>query len=195
MLKANLERVPDKNDPTKKVASYSMFVPSEPELRKMDLTQPPPLPAERTYGRTWCEDKTQKKGNYWWQDKQGRTCEDYVKDKLCTKSGLVGAGWNKQGGMISDQAVDGIDAFDACCKCGGGSNALCHVAWEDAPLKDGMVTCDPLTGDKVKCTRPRPESDPELKKVGSCNVPAAANPPSNPTSKPPAKTATKPPAK
>ena len=95
--------------------------------------------------------------------------------------------------MVADQrGADGMDAFDACCKCGGGSNVLCHVPWETAPLKDGAVTCDPLTGDKVRCTRARPESDPELQKVGSCTAPTT--PPTLGT-KPPTKPAPKPPPK
>ena len=79
-----------------------------------------------------------------WTDVDGVTCDKYVNDHYCTKGGKYGAGWKQRWGTATGFAdADGIDAFRACCGCGGGSIPIVPQCgnldgWVD---KDGL-TCD-----------------------------------------------------
>jgi len=55
-----------------------------------------------------------------WKDAAGWTCRFYSAMNWCTPLGKVGAGWDVHKGSLSDSAVDGVDALQACCECGGG---------------------------------------------------------------------------
>lgn len=54
-----------------------------------------------------------------WKDKAGDACANYGYG-WCTKEGGIGPSWRAEHGHISDYAHDGVDAFHACCACGGG---------------------------------------------------------------------------
>lgn len=58
-----------------------------------------------------------------WTSSTGLTCQEYANKKLCTQSGGHGSWWNFDWGTIADKAVNGIDALQACCLCGGGTTA------------------------------------------------------------------------
>lgn len=56
-----------------------------------------------------------------WGDTLASTCADYKTFSWCTSSGGYGSGWDSSSlGDFSLYAVNGIDATDACCHCGGG---------------------------------------------------------------------------
>ena len=60
--------------------------------------------------------------NYVWVAQNGKTCEDYEIEKLCTSDGGYGVGWDPTLlGEFADYANNGVDATQACCVCGGGS--------------------------------------------------------------------------
>jgi len=88
--------------------------PKRPEYK------PPPTPQDQTVwtdsvGRQ-CVDK-----DYGWADSVGLTCWDYVDRQGCTDSGGYGSGWSSSAGTFADYAVNGVDASQACCLCGGGA--------------------------------------------------------------------------
>ena len=53
-------------------------------------------------------------------DSEGEGCDDHVTFGYCVDGGY-GPGWDATWGQFSDYAVDGIDASQACCACGGGN--------------------------------------------------------------------------
>jgi hypothetical protein len=55
-----------------------------------------------------------------WVDSWGEGCVPYFTKGYCNSSGY-GPGWESSWGNFSDWAVDGIDAGQACCACGGGN--------------------------------------------------------------------------
>ena len=55
-----------------------------------------------------------------WVSSTGQTCKDYQLGKLCTPAGEYGDNWDSALGTFADYAVDGTDASEACCFCGGG---------------------------------------------------------------------------
>mmetsp|Transcript_58125 Transcript_58125/g.138305 ORF Transcript_58125/g.138305 Transcript_58125/m.138305 type:complete len:334 (-) Transcript_58125:203-1204(-) len=57
-----------------------------------------------------------------WADILGRTCSDYYHSQLCTASGGPGAGWKDSKGGLASAGKNGIDASQACCRCGGGTH-------------------------------------------------------------------------
>ena len=60
-----------------------------------------------------------------WKSKDGSTCDNYVKQHMCTEDGLPGEGWDGAFGTFADWADDaGMDAAQACCACGGGTEQL-----------------------------------------------------------------------
>jgi len=72
-------------------------------------------PIWKSLTRTVCDDYP--KG---WDDTAGRTCEDYVSKKLCTKEGEYGENWEMHWGPFSLYGQKGQTALGACCGCGGG---------------------------------------------------------------------------
>ena len=61
-----------------------------------------------------------------WTDSSGVSCVQYAKMAYCTADGKPGAGWQQSAwGMAVGYAdPDGVDAFGACCACGGAGAAL-----------------------------------------------------------------------
>jgi hypothetical protein len=57
-----------------------------------------------------------------WRDKDEARCIDYADYYYCQNGGY-GPGWDESWGPFSDYAVDGIDASQACCACGGGTSS------------------------------------------------------------------------
>jgi hypothetical protein len=57
-----------------------------------------------------------------WRDKDDARCIDYADYYYCQNGGY-GSGWHESWGPFSDYAVDGIDASQACCACGGGTSS------------------------------------------------------------------------
>merc|ERR1712217_921315 len=56
-----------------------------------------------------------------WRSSTHASCKDYADRKWCTKSGGYGTGWDfNQFVNFAKWAVNGIDASQACCECGGG---------------------------------------------------------------------------
>eukprot|EP00463_Aulacantha_scolymantha_P001904 TRINITY_DN253_c0_g1_i1.p1 TRINITY_DN253_c0_g1~~TRINITY_DN253_c0_g1_i1.p1 ORF type:complete len:248 (-),score=21.34 TRINITY_DN253_c0_g1_i1:186-929(-) len=57
-----------------------------------------------------------------WASKSNHTCQDYKDHDFCTIDGTYGKNWKVEIlGAISDWAnKNGVDAFSACCNCGGG---------------------------------------------------------------------------
>ena len=60
-----------------------------------------------------CEDSPS-----YWQDSEGRSCDDYVSGQLCTSDGQHGPNWSQFWGSFADFAMHGIAAPQACCGCG-----------------------------------------------------------------------------
>lgn len=58
-----------------------------------------------------------------WADNEGSSCEEYVKDRLCTATGGYGDGWDAEWGTFFDFTKDGKTAVEACCGCGGGTRS------------------------------------------------------------------------
>mmetsp|Transcript_50092 Transcript_50092/g.119180 ORF Transcript_50092/g.119180 Transcript_50092/m.119180 type:complete len:1195 (-) Transcript_50092:93-3677(-) len=80
-----------------------------------------------------------------WEDSTGDSCEEYATAKYC-ENGKIGSGWNEQWGKIADYAVNGKDASEMCCICGGGNPSgevpkgeqHCFnypVLWQDSKLQ------------------------------------------------------------
>jgi len=55
-----------------------------------------------------------------WTDASGWDCFFMEDNGWCTPEGKHGPGWDTAWGVLSNFAVDGVDAFQACCSCGGG---------------------------------------------------------------------------
>jgi len=57
-----------------------------------------------------------------WSDVQGNTCAAYIERKLCTDTGGYGPNWNPEARLTFHHWADlnGFDASEACCSCGGG---------------------------------------------------------------------------
>ena len=51
----------------------------------------------------------------------------FEENAWCTAHGTHGSGWNLDWGTLAMSAVGGIDAFKACCACGGGGKNLLTV--------------------------------------------------------------------
>jgi len=60
-----------------------------------------------------CKDKIEG-----WKDSLGYTCAEYVENEYCTPSKGYGVGWEEGFGAFASYEVNGIDATEACCKCG-----------------------------------------------------------------------------
>lgn len=57
-----------------------------------------------------------------WVSTSGANCDDYEIMQLCTDVGDYGVGWVSGWGTFIDWASDGVDATQACCFCGGGTD-------------------------------------------------------------------------
>merc|ERR1719424_2459886 len=71
--------------------------------------------------------------NTGWIDNEGDNCAAYRNSKWC-ENGAVSSGWEADWGELSEYAVGGLSASDACCDCGGGGEAgECHdmSGWAD----------------------------------------------------------------
>lgn len=55
-----------------------------------------------------------------WTDSGGDGCGTYLENSWCTNDCIDGLGWNPNWGSFHHFAIDGHDACDACCDCGGG---------------------------------------------------------------------------
>lgn len=69
-----------------------------------------------------------------WQDAEGDTCDTYFAQSFCTHTGAPGPLWTQSWGDLSQFAVQGRSAREACCTCGGGTTIACTDApgWTDA---------------------------------------------------------------
>ena len=75
---------------------------------------------------------------YVWIAQNGKTCEDYEVEKLCTSDGGFGTGWDQRLlGEFADYAnTEGVDATQACCVCGGGSGGTQVCSAESSTVVD-----------------------------------------------------------
>jgi hypothetical protein len=84
-----------------------------------------------------------------WTDAVGDGCDKWVQWDWCDATGAAGPGWNTSWGNMSDFAVAGVAAGEACCGCGGSGGGeppdtplvtTCnnHPSWVD----DMGSTCD-----------------------------------------------------
>ena len=62
-----------------------------------------------------------------WSDSTGKTCFEYEQLNLCTPAGDYGSGWDSALGTFAEYKVQGVDASQACCACGGGSGGAAAV--------------------------------------------------------------------
>lgn len=74
-----------------------------------------------------------------WISSDGSTCRDYAERSACTVDGSYGVGWHSGLGHFEDYAVDGIDARQACCVCGGGDADQTEVAARREAIRRGAV--------------------------------------------------------
>jgi hypothetical protein len=90
-----------------------------------------------------------------WVDAYGLSCQTNCDDRstgcylsckagkpCCTTDGDQGAGWDPAWGTLESQGVDGIDATQACCICGGGTitgTAVPTTSPTDAPTNTPTV--------------------------------------------------------
>jgi len=56
-----------------------------------------------------------------WKSTTSNTCSDYSERQWCTLDGGYGTGWKPEYVDFAKWAVNGVDASQACCACGGGS--------------------------------------------------------------------------
>eukprot|EP01046_Picozoa_sp_COSAG06_P047349 COSAG06_NODE_6871_length_2735_cov_2.515554_1_plen_360_part_10 len=56
-----------------------------------------------------------------WVSNDGTPCSSYETMGFCTPTGAYGSAWTSGYGTFADYAVNGVDASQACCVCGGGS--------------------------------------------------------------------------
>merc|ERR1712176_1362884 len=62
-----------------------------------------------------------------WSDIGGDDCETYAANNWCTLAKQAGYGWHEEWGSIGGFKSDEVSAFQACCKCGGGTVPIKEV--------------------------------------------------------------------
>lgn len=77
-----------------------------------------------------------------WTSSDGKTCEQYATDELCTEDGGYGPGWESEWGTFEDYNVNGVSAIIACCSCGGGSKISSNKACEGHSFN--QTTCEAI---------------------------------------------------
>jgi hypothetical protein len=93
-----------------------------------------------------------------WRTSTGFGCSDYAKYNFCETDGSSGSGWDDSFGKFSDYAIDGVDASQACCACGGGDTlgdddafdacaaSLCDVETTKCVPKETSYACECKVG-------------------------------------------------
>eukprot|EP00729_Bicosta_minor_P018203 gene18203-15822_t len=93
-----------------------------------------------------------------WKDNLTEGCTNYAKSDqwYCTSDGGFGPGWDPEGdgdwGTFSDYQVNGVDATQACCACGGGIQPATTATTTTATSTTITIT----TTDTTTTTRPAP---------------------------------------
>ena len=98
-----------------------------------------------------------------WASSTGNSCDQYVNSNWCTVAGGYGPGWlPDQYGPFSRWQVDGVDAGQACCGCGGGSTGVYHAP---PPPSPGGIVGPPPPPAHLECVD-RSEVCPVITLVG-----------------------------
>jgi len=71
-----------------------------------------------------------------WSDSAYDSCSDYETNEWCTADGGEGPGWSSSWGSIESWGLSGVDAYDACCACGGGCS---NMDWNGNSISAGCV--------------------------------------------------------
>jgi hypothetical protein len=90
-----------------------------------------------------CADKLVESGSIWLTD-TGTGCRDYAKLHLCTADGGYGPGWDESFGNFDNWLVEGMDAREACCACGGG----CKESLDEDCASSDVTYDDDYTADE-----------------------------------------------
>jgi len=75
-----------------------------------------PVPPTVTVSEPECQDIAG------WKDSYDYTCDDYLDKSFCKSDKSFGAGWKATWGPFDAYSIDGIDATQACCTCGKGTD-------------------------------------------------------------------------
>jgi len=59
-----------------------------------------------------------------WLDSFGYSCQAYAEKQFCTPKRGYGVGWDVDWGIFEEYAMNGLDATDVCCACGGGTSGV-----------------------------------------------------------------------
>lgn len=109
-----------------------------------------------------CEDKIAG-----WKDTFGYTCAEYVENDYCTPQKTPGSGWEEDWGLLSEYAVNGVDATEACCKCGGEDVSKILKKKVRVPKVDVLITATttssviPVDDDGVSLSQQNARTEPD----------------------------------